>query len=367
MKMDTLPEYYPLTSTDDFMTFPSEMQFNVFYLESIVSPLGQPLLEEEIITVTNPDELNIYHGGLGFISVQDPTINFTIDYALAQGFGRDTLLPEISVAELLWRNQTQVSIGSFIDPNYWVRSNRLATITGAQLFQLQEWILNVWIPENPIYVLFAGVVSTRPGAILTPIMRSSNCYDFVNNAVIELSQLQVEFDFLTPPLITASFFLQPSPDTLQPVSFSPEIVDFYLRFIQFVDQRLPMIDLTQLTDREQFVIENEHFSPIQVAQEAYLQFQTIYIYGYHPDGSLGYWRIQNPVPTVRYLPIPIPAMILPPIQTSPEETPVNFWPFLLILLVVFLLVIIALILYWVSSSKAVLGSDMPVQQPITLN
>lgn len=311
---DPIPLYVPFTSPNQILNFSKNLTFRVFYLEAPLSILSETLLDSNLIN--NIGQLNIFHSGLGFqcTSERQP-FEFTFDYNLINGFNATTLLPTIQDDDLIWNNEATVYLGNYIDRDYWNHSSYIGDITADQLITIQRWILNVWNPENPIYVLFSGVESSSRQNLFNPIMRSSTCFDFAYQLIDFMkNNLRVCIDYPTVPNLTISTFISSFPGSIEPVDFNEnrnEIIAFYEEVITFINDNVNIpSDIQQCIEEDGcslnvYAIENDLFTIIQLYEEIYNNFPIVYQYGYLPDGNLGYWKITQPNPFVSYIKINI--------------------------------------------------------------
>src|SRR6266496_3520022 len=154
---NTVCTYTTFNSSSQILRYSSNLKFRLYYLEAPLSFLGERI---GIQFVDNLLSINGLHTGIGFqCTDQSQPFEFTFDEIVAQGFTISALLPEISNGNLIWHNQPEITLGSFIDEFYWERSTYICTVNSSQLIAVQEWILNVWIPNNPIYSLLSAINS----------------------------------------------------------------------------------------------------------------------------------------------------------------------------------------------------------------
>src|SRR5436305_13598317 len=120
MTNNTIATYTPFTSPDQILRFSPNLKFRLYYLEAPLSFLGETV---GIQFVDNILTINGFHTGIGFqcTDAQFP-IEFTYDDVVAKGFAISSLLPEIVNNDLVWKNQPEITQGSFIDKIYWERS-----------------------------------------------------------------------------------------------------------------------------------------------------------------------------------------------------------------------------------------------------
>ena len=204
---DPIPLYAPFTSPDQILKFSKNLNFRVFYLEAPISFLSETLLDSNLIN--NLGQLNIFHSGLGFQCTNEKQpFEFTFDYNIIKGFNATSLIPTIQDNNLIWDNDATVYLGNYIDRDYWNHSSYIGTVTAEQLITMQRWILNVWNPDNPIYVLFSGVESSSREDLFNPIMRSSTCFDFAYSLIdFVKNDLRVCIEYPTVPNLTISTFI----------------------------------------------------------------------------------------------------------------------------------------------------------------
>jgi len=173
---DTIATYAAFKSSNQILSFPTDLKFRVYYLEAPLSFLGERI---GIKFVDNLLSINGFHTGIGFQSLdKSRPFEFTFDEVIAKGFVISALLPTIGDGTLKWNNEPEITLGSFIDKFYWERSTYICTITSSQIVEIQNWILNVWIPNNPIYSLISAINSKSDSDVFNPIFRSSIC-DFL--------------------------------------------------------------------------------------------------------------------------------------------------------------------------------------------
>lgn len=365
---DEIPIYTQFISLNQILRYPSNLQFRVFYLEAPISVLSQTILDADL--VNNLVETNIFHSGIGFQSI-DPNfpVEFTFDYNIIEGFNVTGLFPIIEGDELIWNNQASVYLGNYIDRDYWNRSSYIANVNSQQLVQILEWILNDWTPMNPIYVLFSGVRSASREDLFDPIFRSADCFDFAYALIEFMKENQrICIDYPTVPNLTIATFISSFPGSITPVSFEEnqqEILDFYTFALDFLNDTID-IDLQIEECIEEngcplnvYAIENDLFAVTQIYEEIYRNVGVVYIYGYLPDNSLGYWRIVNPNPFIGYVktnitrsfqaidiegqPVvdafsdPIPTCIFPPSSTLT-------FTFIIIFIILFIIILVFFIL-----------------------
>lgn len=313
--------YTPFTEESQIIELSAESSIRIYYLEAPLSVLGERIG----ITFTNSlIEINGFHTAVGFQAVgPGNSVEFTYGLDLANGFAISSFVPEITYPRgdpvLTWRDLNVINQGSVIDRNYWDQSTYIATVPASTVTALQRWILNTWIPNNPIYSLFSGVKSEAEVDLFNPIFRPSFCDTFcfaLFDYLIAFKKeggLQRCIDYPVVPNISVNAFIEAYPGAITPVNFESEreaIVEFYLRL---------EATISELTDLEEETLEilreleaggaNESTLLRQVAQElfttitllatVYDGFDVIYYYGYGPAGSdrenePTYWRIEAP-------------------------------------------------------------------------
>lgn len=390
-----IPIYQRFISPSQILNFGPNSKFRVYYLESALSILSNTILDLGVIN--NVIEVNIFHSGIGFQSI-DPTnqIEFTFDYNILQGFNATSLIPQINDNNLRWNttnqddnsvirwnNQSGVFLGSYIDRKYWQHSTYVTLVTGKELIAIQNWILNIWNPQNPIYVLFAGIKSVE--TYDNPIMRSSNCYDFTYDIIDFIdNSLKVCIDYVTVPNITISAFIETFPGSIRPINFNQyrdQIIEFYTTLSNYINNNINInqtIDkcindsntnnqpvITNNTDALTiYSIENDLFTVIQLYEEIFDQSQTIYLYGYHPNGSLGYWIVEDPDFFISYIKININrsyrskniydqpvndpySNVIPTCNTSKEM--MDYTYIFLIFFIILIIIIIIIFVYYISN------------------
>lgn len=318
--------YLPFTSPDQIVKFPSNVLFRVYYLEA---PLGLlSLTYEGGKFLNNFVNINGFHTGVGFQSLDcDEPYEITFDHIMKNGFNLTSLLPTIVNGDLVWNNQMQINIGNYIDKHYWERSTYICTITSEQLTIIQNWILNTWIPKNPIYSLFSGSKSSSTQDLFNPIFRPSICDTFAyamfnyiadtnGGLLVDPVNTGTGFDicieYVTVPNVSISAFIGET-GTMVPVDYESnkqEIITFYEAFLEEVSELEKVTsDIEKLIEQIRndpnlspdeknaliWQLVHDVFTFINIIAEAYLTFETIYYYGYSPDNvTPGYWKMTKP-------------------------------------------------------------------------
>nr|QBK90269.1 MAG: hypothetical protein LCPAC102_01820 [Pithovirus LCPAC102] len=371
---DEIPLYVPFTSFDQIIKFPSNLNFRVYYLEAPISILSQNVLSQDILN--DIIDINIFHSGIGFQStdINNP-IEFTLDYNIINGLNITSLFPTIIQSpngdeNLIWNNEAAPFIGNHIDRDYWFQSKYIATISSSQLHNIEKWVLQSWIPQNPIYVLFSGSKSNKRESLFNPFMRSSDCYDFAYFMIEFMKDsLKICIDYATVPNITIATFISSFPGSIVPVSFEEnknDIIEFYRNVNIFIQNIIDIQANIQECIKENsssltlYAIENDLFVITQLYDDIYNTFNIIYVFGYLPDGSIGYWKITNPNPLIDYIKINIKRSyrsidlegnsvtdsfsdIIPTCKTTKNTSNILF----IILFIIVIFIMIVLIFYFV--------------------
>ena len=307
---DRPPTDSPFTH-DDILSFSEDLKFNVFYLEAPLSGLSNDLVDTGIIN--SLVEFNIFHAGIGFQSIDDnQPYEFLFDLDLKAGFNLTALVPQIidinGNKNLKWNNECSIFLNDSIDRDYWAHSTYIATMTSKQLLEIQTWILNTWIPQNEIYVLYSGIRSIERNDIFDPVARPVNCYSFVYDTVNHMKdELKVCIKYPIVPNIGVPALVS---DSIEPINFEEnkdEIITFYEGIINIVNSPsiTSIVEKNSTSDFNIDSINNDLFTPIQLYAEFYKNLDIVYSYGYLPNGSIGYWRITNPSVYVDYVQIDI--------------------------------------------------------------
>jgi hypothetical protein len=326
--MNTVATYTPYNSPNQIIRFNDNLKFRVYYLEAPLSFLGERL---GINVLNNLISINGFHTAIGFQCTDKNTpYEFTFDVDITSGFIFDSILPKIitnpdGTKDLVWNNAQEVTLGNFIDKFYWERSTYICTTTGQDIFKIQEWILNTWIPNNPIYSLFSAVKSVSPDDLFNTLFRASICDTFCYSMLYYIrgtdggSQLDPVFnnnnpglrvciEYATVPNVSINTFIIPFQSMLIPVDFVSNknaIIAFYEQFES---------DLSQLTviksNIEQLLQQFQQAPPDQkldiakqIAEQisdaiillltVYSTFPVAYYYGYSGN-QIQYWQINNP-------------------------------------------------------------------------
>ncbi len=320
--------YTPFISSNQIVAFPN-LNFEIYYLEAPLSILGKTVA---IDFIDNLVSINGYHTGVGVKSTNsDQPYEFTFDMVLANGFVISSFIPTITENdELIWNDAAQVTLGDYIDRDYWVKSTYITTITSDDLIVLQEWILNDWLPSNPIYSIASGSKSNSQNDIFNPFFRPSLCDTFcyavfsflsgINFGTLlsptylttKIAPLDRCIDYTVVPQFTLMTFIEPYDGAFVPVDFESEksqIVAFYRRLIEIIRSIIQfddiigeaIEDIVESDEPEvQFrLIRNELFTSILIVSDAYSNFSTIYYRGYNGN-QIQYWRLDRPRLLLRY-------------------------------------------------------------------
>jgi len=193
------------------------------------------------------------------------------------------------------------------------------------VIQIQEWILQQWIPDNPIYSLFSGVKTQSPTDLFNPIFRPSFCDTFCY-AIFDYMQrprreggLNRCVDYPVVPNISVNAFVESFPGSIKPVDFDDnreQIVEFYLRleaaleeFSDLEQETLQLIEELRQSGADESTIlrqvAQELFTAITLVATVYDGFDVVYYYGYGPVGTDSentptYWMIEDPQVTLQY-------------------------------------------------------------------
>lgn len=335
----TVATYTPFNSISQILRFPSDLKFRIYYLEAPLSILGEQIYLKQL--QGNLLSINGYHTGIGFQSLDvSRPYQFTYDYIVASGFSFTSLLPKIVTdnqgnRDLIWNNRGEITQGNFIDKVYWERSTYVTTLSSDQVVKLQEWILNVWIPRNPIYSLLSAIKSEDPNDIFNPIFRPSICDTFCYSAFYYLQNidggdqldpmngsnngLNTCIEYVTVPNCSVSGFIMGPGSDFVPVDYESNkdaIIDFY---IAFEDELNSLVDLTAeieklLKELESAPIDQKPalirqilqdiFTIITLALTIYEQFDEAYYYGYGVGDKIDtpqYWKLINPITRTFYI------------------------------------------------------------------
>ena len=332
--MSTVATYASFTSNSQILRFPANLKFRVYYLEAPLSFLGERV---GINFVDNLLSINGFHTGIGFQCTDVSTpFEFTFDEIVAQGFVISSLLPQIVNNDLVWRNQPEITLGSFIDKFYWERSTYICTVTADQLILIQEWILSIWIPSNPIYSLLSAINSTSEQDIFNPIFRPSICDTFCYSLIYFIQgvdggnqvdpvfnlapiSLNVCIEYETVPNVSISAFVSSFPGSITPVDFESnkqDIVNFYIAFEALINEAVNLEAEIQLliaelqtappAERAALIrqITNDIFTLLNVIDNIYADFAVAYYYGYgigENNNKPQYWKIVNPQLFLTYI------------------------------------------------------------------
>jgi len=324
-----------------FVSFPStanNLNFDVYYLEAPLSILSGLLPDDIDFTVF---EINGFHTGVGFSSTnKDDPLEFSVDLIAKSGFTWKSLFPTVNTDSqgnrfLVFDNQTEVTLSSFLDRKYWSRSTYITTINNKLLQDIQYWILNIWNAQNPIYSLLSATNNPSREALFNPIMRSCICDTFAYNMFFYISgqnlfrgngtngylplnvqyqNLNVCIKYVTIPNISVSNIIS---NNIIPVNFESmenQIIDFYVAFNQAAQEILDLeqeiantieiIEQAPPDERAQLLrqLEQEFFTVIQLVQNVYTSFEVAFYFGYHPDGVPGFWMMEQPILESGYIP-----------------------------------------------------------------
>ena len=392
------------TKFTSFPVIPANLKLEIYYLEAPLSILGETV---GVRFTNNLVSINGFHTGIGFqCTDRNNPYEFTVDYIISEGFTLSALVPEIvassSGTQLIWHNESEVTLGQFIDRTYWQRSTYITTISSNDLPAIGNWINNVWVRNNPIYSLFLGsknVDVTDPDNLDSNlqgniIMRSSICDTFCyaligflnGNDTIKQNGTQIVFgvnnycvDYATVPNISINVFVERFPGSIVPVDFasnSADIIAFYeefedavnrvLNFDLIIDQIIQMIEDEDSEDQDSLIrlVFQEIFTTVNLVSDIYRSFGVIYYYGYHPNGQLGYWRITQPNPVLAYSRSSLKRnffakdvngqYVLDDDTVEPreciclniehEENNFNMWFIIIIIIIIFLLLIFIIII-----------------------
>lgn len=331
--------YTPFTSTSQIRVYPNDWKFRVFYLEAPLSILAQTVGAEFGNDVLN---INGFHTGIGFQALNEseevvPNASFTFDLTAANGLVLQALLPSVVTSpsgerSLQWNNPAQINLGSAIDMSYWVKSTYIFTIITMDLLLAQRWVLEEWIPNNPLYALFSASVSPFKSDIFNPYMRGCICDTFAYNLLHfingtqagELKSpvdptpgLKIPFENVTIPNLTVASFIGAPNTQVSVVDFESEkdqIINFFQELARLLDREYHLLErieraiggiLEQNLENSNNLIrqlQNELYTIIHIARRLYCRFQTSYYYSYDVrDGQLKYWKILQPMLYIAYL------------------------------------------------------------------
>lgn len=313
--------YTRFLAESQILSYPN-LSFRMYYLEAPISILGKETPTSLSNKLLSP---NLYHTGIGFQSTDkgDP-VEFTFDYELVTGFSFNAILPKIVDGKIIWNNETEVLIGSFIDRSYWLKSTYIGTITNTDLVKMQKYILESWNPANPIYSLFRGCLpsptdlqSTLPSreTIFNPYMRGSTCDDFCYSVFDYLISIGVCIEYVVPPMTNMNCLVAPE-ENAREVDYEQEsgliliwyslleenLADIYDLYNQ-IDEILAEIKVAP-PDEIPALVERLIVLFIEVLfklGEIFIQYEYMYYYGYHKDGSVGYWRYDSPSIFINYI------------------------------------------------------------------
>lgn len=325
-------EYLSFSNRSQILRFSDFLEFRVFLLEAPLSVLTETI---GISLANGLLNINGFHTGVGF-QCTDPLYpyEFCLSLELVNGFAISSFIPEIKTENgkrtLSWKNLNKITIGTYIDMDYWDRSTYMTTITSKQLVEIQNWIFDFWIPNNPIYSIASGIKSDSLKDIFNPIFRPSFCDTFsfsllsfisgvdIGNQLDPIHNLYVGLqhciDYVTVPNFTLVSFVESSAGSIVPVSFEQnreEIVSFYETLSNeindiinieqvtvFLIQRLLRGDNPDVIVR---LIEQELFTAISLIATAYQNFSVVYYYGYNDQNQPQYWKITSPQLFISYI------------------------------------------------------------------
>jgi hypothetical protein len=342
---DPVTTYTPFESSNQILSYPPETLFRIYYLEAPLSVLGERIG----ITFTNSLlEINGFHTAVGFQAIgQSNPLEFTYGLDLANGFAISSFVPEITypngVPTLRWRDLNKINQGSAIDRNYWDKCVYISTQPAEIVTRLQEWILDQWIPNNPIYSILSGIRSRSTVDIFDPIFRASFCdsfcyamFDYLGRST-KSGGLNRCIDYPVVPNTSVNAFIESYPGAMQPVIFEnnrEEIVEFYLRLeatlAELSDLEAETIQLIQDlaaggADESTILrlVAQELFTAISLVATVYEGFNVIYYYGYGPTGTNQentptYWRIEDPQIYLAYINGPLQRSY-PSVNTSGQR------------------------------------------------
>ncbi|CAK7994941.1 Hypothetical protein POVR1_LOCUS459 [uncultured virus] len=314
-----------------------------------------PVLYTASQIISYPDEnysvhwlVSKRHGksGIGIKSISSAA-QHTIEYKLINYELGQSLLPTIEGDELIWSNRSCIEITDEINETLWETSIHICTIDNNTLVEMQQWLIQNWIPKNPIYSLIGS-----------SMMPSSTCDLFSSNVIAFLtSKGTTEKVSIIPPKYLSYQLSSASFTTVDYEIEKPEINKY------FSTLSLTLSRLSTETPAE-------HIKRIISVINS---FETIYLLGYHQPGLVGYWKFVKPVITA----IPQPIKLTPrapshqiktstppvPIQTAsvftlnssvdpqpiqPITTPNRAWPIILAIIIIIIIILIVFFLVYLA-------------------
>jgi len=186
----------PLTKDISFDFVPYDTSIRVFYLETPPSSFQK---FASLKTSDHDFSVNANHTGIGFVSGD---IRFYMDFS-AKGGMPYAILPTISESgDIVWKNEAVVSLGAF-DGRHWLTSDYMCDISRDQFMKIKDLILDEFIPDNPIYALFAITPDDSVQSMMNPIRRGSISDDFCFYVITTLQKrFEAKLEYITTPTYT---------------------------------------------------------------------------------------------------------------------------------------------------------------------
>lgn len=232
-----------MASSDVIITKATSFEFipyadiQVFFLEATLGALSKEIsklqgmfYDHGIVSVDG------FHTGIGFVCKD---ISFSLGLEIKGGM-KDAFFPTMNTSNhtLSWSNADNEIWLRSLDPNYWVESSYICTITRDQFMKLKDSIYTDYMPHNPQYCLFkvlnnvstpspAPTTSYIEGSIMNPYVMSSDCDDFAYYIINHIRKnLKVDLKFVTRPYYTSASLVTLGPPK-QLLDNDPAIWAFY--------------------------------------------------------------------------------------------------------------------------------------------
>lgn len=237
---EQIPTEIDFDSTINFPIINDNDIIDIYYLESPLQVLGDVIKRSDLFSY-KLFETNANHSGVGFVYRKN-NIEFALDYS-AYNF-MDVFIPKINTDakdSLVWNNNTHITYHHYIDRDYWRKSTYIGFISGNMLKQIKEWILNTFIPNNYMYVLFN--VYLKNGKTYTDSVNNMfNNSEYLRRSICDTFCLEL-FDFIdkkggnisyiTPPFEAISAIFVENDQSIEILDYNnekdrSEIIGYYV-------------------------------------------------------------------------------------------------------------------------------------------
>lgn len=378
-----LPPEIEFTNDTNFPEYNSHDIIDIYYLESPLQILGDFVKRSNLFSY-KLFEVNGNHTGVGFVYRKN-NVEFAIDYS-AYDF-MSVFFPKIENNNITWNNQTHIIYHPYIDRDYWRKSTFIGSISGNILPKIKNWILNTFVPNNYMYVLF-NVFLTNNQSYENAVNNMFNTQEYIRRSICDTFCLQLfnfiknnnaKINYVTPPYEAISAIFVDSKNFIQKLDSNnktdkQEIINYYTnlqtiiaKILDKINNKLPDIQKTNIKqiNYKNLIknITNDYFTIGNIIKN--LNLSVLILYSYDTNNQPIYYKIKlqpnlpifmNYVPSPYLRNVPILDINYKKVELDYLDNKLyykenNYYKIVTILLILILIISIIVILNIFSNKK----------------